>query len=81
MPRLLKKIFQPSGWDKKKPQYCDEDSPGWDLIDEPERFEDDLRAAGNDFLKEFQQIANLKEQLASDIFQNCIGSKEFVQKI
>jgi len=51
-----------------------------DLIDEPERFEDDLREAGNDFLKEFQQMANLKEQLVLDIFQNCIGSKEFVQK-
>jgi hypothetical protein len=51
-----------------------------DLIDEPERFEDDLREAGNDFLKEFQQMANLKEQLALDMFQNCIGSKEFVQK-
>jgi hypothetical protein len=51
-----------------------------DLIDEPERFEDDLRAAGNDFLKEFQKMANIKAQLVSDIFQNCIGSKEFVQK-
>lgn len=51
-----------------------------DLLDEPERFEDDLREAGNDFLKEFQQMANLKGQLVLDIFQNCIGSKAFVQR-
>jgi len=51
-----------------------------DLIDAPERFEDALRDAGNDFLKSFQQMANVKEQLGLDIFQNCIGSKEFVQK-
>ena len=51
-----------------------------DLIDDPERFEDALKDAGNDFLKSFQQMANLKEQLGLDIFQNCIGSKEFVQK-
>ena len=51
-----------------------------DLIDAPERFEDALMDVGNDFLKSFQQMANLKEQLGLDIFQNCIGSKEFVQK-
>ncbi len=51
-----------------------------DLINAPERFEDALRDAGNDFLKSFQQMANVKEQLGLDIFQNCIGSKEFVQK-
>ena len=51
-----------------------------DLIDDPERFEDDLKETGSVFLKEFQQMANLNEQLGLDIFQNCIGSKEFVQK-
>lgn len=51
-----------------------------DLIDDPERFEDDLKETGSVFLKEFQQMANLKEQLGLDIFQNCSGPKEFVQK-
>nr|WP_319393417.1 hypothetical protein [uncultured Desulfobacter sp.] len=57
-----------------------------DLIDDPESFEDDLKETGSVFLKNFQQMANLKEQLALDkeqlaldIFQNCIGSKTFVQ--
>ncbi|MEA1972697.1 MAG: hypothetical protein U9N34_05325, partial [Candidatus Cloacimonadota bacterium] len=51
-----------------------------DLIDDPGWIEDDLREVGNDFLIDFQQMANFKEQLESDIFHTIIDSRLFVKK-
>ena len=51
-----------------------------DLIDDPGWIEDDLREVGNDFLIDFQQMANFKEQLESDILHKVVDSRLFVKR-
>ncbi len=51
-----------------------------DLLDDPDWVEDDLREVGDDFLIEFQQMANLHEQLESKVFPNHVDVSSVLEK-